>query len=165
MKLNLDTMRTEILEHLKSHGLAVFHGFPRGGEHTPSVYWNVAVNPDYTAFVAAAEAAGVRLMTIHSQEFTEDYIEDAEERLEEASLPRDQKRAVEQRLKEMRGYLGFTCQIELSFDLAPRVYIFDVYTEWFDDLNDLLDGIDDAEDDEDEDDDKPLGGSGYFSKN
>jgi len=62
----------------------------------------------------------------------------------------------------MRSYIGFTCQIELSFDLAPRVYVFDLRTEWFDDLNDLLDRVDDAA--HKSEGDSPLGG-GYFSKN
>ena len=77
-------------------------------------------------------------------------------------LPNDERRTVEQRLREMRAYLGFTCQIELSFDLGPRIYVFDLHTDWFDDLNELLDRIDEAY--EDETDEDPLSG-GYFSKN
>jgi hypothetical protein len=61
----------------------------------------------------------------------------------------------------MRGYSGFTCQIELSFDLAPRVYMFDLRTEWFEDLNEMIDQIDDACDERD--DEEPM--HGYFSKN
>jgi hypothetical protein len=162
MKINLDTMREEIQEYLDSHGLAVFHGFPRGSEQTPAVYWNAQEHPDYRKFLEAAAAAGVKLVNLYANEFSEDSIEDAMERLESSVLPGDERRAIEARLKEMRAYVGFVCQIELSFDLAPRVYIFDLHTDWFDDLTEILDRIDDAY--EDTDDEEPLSG-GYFSKN
>jgi GTP-sensing pleiotropic transcriptional regulator CodY len=162
MKLNLDAMRSEIQEYLETHGLTVFYGFPRGGEQTGAVYWDTRQHPDYRDFLAAAQAAGVRLVTLHANEFNEELIEDAIERLEISALPREERRAIETRLREMAGYIGFTCQIELSFDVAPRVYIFDLHTEWFDDLNELLDRIDDAY--EDHENEEPLGG-GYFSKN
>ncbi|MBZ5603287.1 MAG: hypothetical protein LAO79_13375 [Acidobacteriia bacterium] len=163
MKTNLDTLRGEIQDYLESHGIAVFHGTPRGAEETGMVYWDVERHPDYRAYLAAAEAAGARVVTIFANEFNQEVIDDAQERLEESSLTREERRAIEQRLREMRAFAGFTCQIELSFDIAPRVYIFDLRTEWFEDLSDLLYRIDDAYDTEDEDD-EPLGG-GYFSKN
>jgi hypothetical protein len=159
----LDSLRAEIQEYLEKRKIVVFHGFPRGGDPTCTVYWDTERHPDFKAFLAAAEAAGVRLVTLYSRELEEDLVEDAMEQLNEAStLDRDERRAIEMRLKEVRSYCGFTCQIELSFDLAPRVYIFDLRTEWFDDLNDLTDRIEDAY--RKEDDGGALGG-GYFSKN
>jgi hypothetical protein len=67
---------------------------------------------------------------------------------------------MERRLREMRRYEGYTCQIELSFDLPPRIYVFDLRTEWFQELSDMLDQIDEASDEPD-----LPGPSGYFSKN
>jgi hypothetical protein len=161
MKLNLDAIRSEIREYLDSRGVAVFYGYPRG-EQSQAVFWDTKSHPEYRAFLAAAEAGGARLVTLYANEFTDDLIEDALERLKDASLPREEYRIIESHLREMRGYVGFTCQIELSFDLAPRVYVFDLRTEWFDDLNEMLDRIDDAYS-EDDDEAEPL--SGYFSKN
>jgi hypothetical protein len=164
MRLNLDGLRAEIQEYLEKRGIVVFHGFPRGGDPTTSVFWDTERHPEFREFLAAAEAAGVRLVTLYSREMEEDLVEEALEQLSEASsLDRDERRAIEMRLKEVRGYCGFTCQIELSFDLAPRVYIFDLRTEWFDDLNDLTGRIEDAYRKSD-DGGSPLGG-GYFSKN
>ena len=60
----------------------------------------------------------------------------------------------------MRRYDGYTCQIELSFDLPTRVYVFDLRTEWFQELSDMLDQIDQAS----EGPELP-GPPGYFSKN
>jgi hypothetical protein len=160
MKLNLDSLRPEIQDYIESHGMAVFHGLPRGDE-APEVYWNVETHPDYRTFLATAEAAGVRMVTLYANEFDADVIDEAMERLNESGLEREDRRALELRLKEMRGYGGFTCQIELSFDLAPRVYVFDLRTDWFEDLNEMLHRIDDARDERDGE--EPL--HGYFSKN
>jgi hypothetical protein len=159
MNVNLETLREEIQAHLSSRGIAVFHGFPRGNEDQAGVYWDTNVHPDYREFVAAAEAAGARLMTMHTNQFTAAVLDDAEDRVN--ALPRDERREMEQSLRRLRGYIGFTCQIELSFDVAPRFYVFDVRTDWYDELNDMLDQLDTASEDADED---PLGG-GYFSKN
>jgi hypothetical protein len=161
MKLNLDTMRSEIQDYLESRGMVVFHGSPREGGDPPTVYWDTEGHPDYHAFLSAAESSGVRLITLWANDFSDDLIDDALDRLQTSALPRDDRRSIQTRLSEMRAYSGFTCQIELSFDLGPRVYIFDLRTEWYDDLNDLLDRIDAAYESEDED---SLGG-GYFSKN
>jgi len=164
MRLNLDSLRDEIQEYLAKRGLVVFHGFARGGDPSSAVYWDTERQPDFRAYLAAAEAAGVRLVTLYSRELEEELVEDALEQLSEAStLDREERRAIEMRLKEMRGYCGFTCQIELSFDFAPRVYVFDLRTEWFDDLNDLTDRIEDAHRQND-DGSEALGG-GYFSRN
>jgi hypothetical protein len=161
MRLNLDNLRAEIQEHLESRGMAVFHGLPRG-EQTAAIYWDTHRHPGYESFVAAAQAAGVRLVTLYANEFHPDVIEDALERLEGSILSREERREFESRLRELRGYAGFICQIELSFDLAARTYIFELRTEWFEELNEMLHEIDEAY--SEEDDEEPLG-SGYFSKN
>jgi hypothetical protein len=162
MKLNLDSLRAEIESYLETHGIVVFQSHPRAGDTSAPVYWDTERHPDYKLFLAAAESAGAKLVTIHAREFTEDILDDALDHTSSANLPREERRAIELRLKEMRSYVGFTCQIELSFDLATRVYVFDLRTEWFDDLNDLLDRVDDAA--HKSDGDSPMGG-GYFSKN
>lgn len=162
MKLNLDSLRAEIESYLETRGLIVFHSHPRTGDTSSSVYWDTERYPDYKQFLSAAELSGTKMVAIHAREFNEDILDDALDHAASANLPRDERRAIELRLKEMRGYLGFTCQIELSFDLVPRVYVFDLRTEWFDDLNDLLDRVDDAQ--HKHDGDSPMGG-GYFSKN
>lgn len=155
-------MRSEIQAYLESKGLAVFHGFPRVFDHIPAVYWNTDDHADYREFLATAEAAGVKLITLYANEFDESLIDDALERMDSPTMSRDERRGIEKRLRELRAFSGFTCQIELSFDLAPRVYVFDLRTEWFEELNDLLHLIDDTFDEEDPTEDPP---GGYFSQN
>lgn len=162
MRLNLEALHSEIQDHLASRGMGVFYSHPRSDETPSPVFWDTAAYPDYRLFLAAAEAAGARLMTFCTLEFDGDLIDDAVDRLENSDLPQDERRIAELRLREMLGYAGFTCQIELSFDLGPRVYVFDLRTEWFDELNDLLENMDDSYSGEHEED-EPLGG--YYSKN
>ena len=46
MKLNLDTLKAEIDEHLHSSGFIVFYGFSRGLEGMPEVNWDTVHYPD-----------------------------------------------------------------------------------------------------------------------
>jgi len=160
MRLNLNTLRGEIQEHVEAQGMVAFQSLPRSVEPA-AVYWDTDRHPDYREFVAAAAAAGVRMVTLYAREFTSDLFDDTLEQLTETRMDRDERRAIETRLNEIRAYEGFTCQIELSFDHAQRVYIFDLHTEWFDDLNDLIDRIQDFQ--EEDPDETPLGG--YYSNN
>jgi hypothetical protein len=160
MKLNLDSVRAEIQEYLESRGIAVFPAFPGIDEDAPVVQWDTEHYPDYQAFLAVAEAAGVKLVALHANEFHDDVIDQAQKRLAESNIAGAERSAMERRLREMRRYEGYTCQIELSFDLPPRIYVFDLRTEWFQELSDMLDQIDEASDEPD-----LPGPSGYFSKN
>ncbi|MCU1339517.1 MAG: hypothetical protein JWO19_5098 [Bryobacterales bacterium] len=162
MRPNLDTLRREILQHLESRGMAVFRSYPRADAESPgAVLWDSDNHPDYREFVEAAWAAGVRMVTLYAREFTSDIVENALAQLSDTDLERDDRRTLDARLNEMRAYEGFTCEIELSFDHAQRTYVFDVRTEWFDELNDLVEQIEDSY--QDEGDENPL--SGYYSNN
>ncbi len=162
---NLDTLKGEIENYLEEQRFAVFRGFPRMLDSLPLVYWDCDRYPDYKAFLETAKAAGAKLVVYHQHEFSADQADNALEKLAECELPRDQSRAMERRLKELRVYDGFTCALELSFDHQGRIYIFDLRTEWYDELSDLLDEIHAliSGSGEEEDDDSPM--SGYFSKN
>ena len=163
MKPNLDSLKAEIQEYLEKGGFAVFHGHSRLVDSMPIVYWNCEKYPDYKMFVATAKSSGAHLMVFNHREFTAEQIEDAIERLEAIEMPRDESRNLERRLKELRAYEGFTCAIELSFDVKHRVYVFDLRTEWYEELSDLLDDLDILGGEIDDEDEGPIGG--YFSKN
>ena len=165
MKPNLDEMKTEIPSEIESRGLAVFPGFSRIMDQIPIVFWDSEKSPDYRAFLDTAGKVGAKVVVFHNREFAAELVEDALERLQDAtSLAREEQRAYDRRLREMRVYDGFTCALELSFDKDGIAYMFEVRTEWFDELNEILEDLEASVPDEDGDDDAdPIGG--FFSKN
>jgi len=166
MKQNLDVLKTEIKEYLENRDLGIFYSYSRMLNHLESVMWDIDQHPDYREFVRSAEAAGAKLIAMHVNEFAADFVDNTIEELEEADLLPDERRTLERRLRDMRAYDGFTCEIELSFDLGTRTYVFELRTEWYEEFTDILNEIDLAspgESDGDDDDEGPIGG--YFSKN
>ena len=161
MKPNLDTLKTEIEQYLEESGLAAFYGYSRALESPPAVYWDCDQYPDYKRFVQAARIAGARVVVFHQRTFMSEQVDDALEELTACTLPREEYREFEQRLTKLRAYDGFVCAIELSFDHEGRVFLFDLRTEWYDELTEILDEIQVLT--ADADDDPTMGG--YFSKN
>jgi hypothetical protein len=162
MALDLETLRTEILAHLHSSGMAVFHAGHRALDPLNQVYWDVDGHPDYRAFLVVAKQAGAKLISFHHHTLSVDQIDEALDDLEESELPREEKRSYEKRLRQLREYEGFTCSVELSFTLENKIYVFEVHTEWYESLTDILAELEAATEDEEEDD-GTLGG--YFSNN
>jgi hypothetical protein len=162
MKPNLDTLKTEIEQYLEESGLAVFYGYSRALESMPAIYWDCDQYPDYKLFIKAAQTAGAKLIVFHQREFSAEQVDDAIEQLAGCDMPREEYHELERRLNDMRIYDGFVCAVELSFDHEGRVFLFDLRTEWYEELSDILDEIHimDAESD---DEDTSMGG--YFSKN
>jgi hypothetical protein len=164
MRANLDTLKDEILEHLRAQGFVTFHGLSRLVSSKNPVSWDTRRHPDYKAFLAAAAHLGVKLVAFHYQEFQEGEIDDALDRLEDAGMDPDEQRSLQRRLGEMRVYQGLVSGIELSFDHDGRTYLFNVFTDWcleFMSVNDQIDSY--LPDEDEEEDEEPLGG--YFSRN
>jgi hypothetical protein len=162
MKANLDNLRREVLAHLEELGFTVFKSYPRGMElGSEAIYWDTESYPDYHEFVAAAKSVGAHMMTFYSREFSADSVDDALETLAESSFSREERRPIESRLKELRAYEGFICQIELSFADQQRTYIFDQPTEWYEEMEQLVEEIEGSF--EGPIDEAPMGG--YYSNN
>jgi hypothetical protein len=161
MKPNLDTLKTEIEHYVEDSGLAVFYGYSRALESTPAVYWDCDQYPDFKRFIQAARTAGARVLVFHQRTFMSEQVDDALEELTACTLAREEYREFEQRLTKLRAYDGFVCAIELSFDHEGRVFLFDLRTDWYDELTEILDEIQVLT--ADTDDDPTMGG--YFSKN
>jgi hypothetical protein len=160
--MNLDTLKNEIEQHLKNSGFAIFHGCSRGDDKAPAVYWDCERYPDYHAFLDAAQAAGVKIIVLHHRELTRDELDEAIQRLGTCDLPREENRSVERRLAELRVYEGFTCVLELSFDHQGSTFLYDLRTDWYDELTDIASDLQLMSSGQD-DDAAPMGG--YFSKN
>jgi hypothetical protein len=164
MKLNLDSLNTEIDAYLKDNGFVVFHGFSRSVDEGPEVEWDTFHYPDYKDFVNVAKHLGVKLIVLHHREFSSTIIDRAIDEIPGAGIDYKDQRQVEQRLRELAMYDGFTCMIELSFDFDETVYLFELRTEWYNELNVILEELDlQSNIDADNDSEDPLGG--YYSKN
>ena len=164
MKINLDSLKTEIGTHLNDNDFVVFHGFSRSVDEGPEVEWDTFHYPDYKDFVTVAKKLDVKLMVLHHREFSSTIIDRAIDELAGSPLEFQEQRQVEQRLRELAMYDGFTCMVELSFDFEETVYIFELRTEWYNELNVILEELDMQSGIEAEDQgEDPLGG--YYSKN
>jgi hypothetical protein len=163
MKANLDNLQREVLAHLEESGFTVFKSYPRGMElGSEAIYWDSETYPDYREFVAAAKSVGAHMMTVFSRQFSSETVDEALETLSESDMSREARRPIESRLKELRAYEGFICQIELSFSDQQRTYIFDQPTEWYEEMEQLVDEIEGSFNGSI--DEGPLGG-GYYSNN
>jgi hypothetical protein len=165
MKANLDQLRREVLTHLEERSFAIFKCYPRALDlSSDAIYWDCERFPDFREFVAAASTVGVHMMTIFTREFSTDAIDEALEQLAQADVDRDDRRIMEGRLKDFRAYAGFVCQLELSFSHGSKTYIFDLPTDWYEEMEQLVDQIEASFEDQDGPiDDAPLGG--FYSNN
>ncbi|MBV9266310.1 MAG: hypothetical protein JO061_09100 [Acidobacteriaceae bacterium] len=165
MTMDLQTLRTDIQSYLEQSNLAIFHGFPNLQEQV-SVYWDTERHPDFREFLHAAEKAGATLVVFYYEQFTQDEIDDAFDDLETALLGREERRQYESRMRELQKYEGFTCELELSFSLTGRVYMYKIRTDWYREWEDITSELDLAADEnteEEDSEDDPM--SGYFSTN
>ena len=160
MSRNLDTLRNDILKYLDDAGFTVFHGDMRHPDRTVS--WDVRKFPDFRDFLKAAANVAVKLVVFHSQEFSQAQVDEAIEDLEVAQLGEEEYRRYTKRLKQLREYDGFTCVLELSFDLDNQTYLYHLHTDWFSEFLNIRGDIDDAFP---EGDDGEVSMGGYFSKN
>ncbi len=144
MRPNLDSLHEEIMSYLESEHFVVFRCLSRGNEDGDFVYWDSDRSPDYKPFLECALKLGIRLIHFHARDFRAHHREEALELLEQTSLARDEKRSLERRIEELAIYEGFTCAIEMSFDVEDRVYLFEVQTDWYEEWHDILDEIEES---------------------
>lgn len=162
MQSNLDTLAEEIRQYLSSEHFVVFRCLSRTEEETSILLWDSEQTPDYRAFLDCALQLGIRLVHFHSRQFSVQHRQEALDQLEECELSREEKRALERRIKDLAIYEGLTCAIELSFDFEERTYLFELHADWYDEWHDVLDEIEDAV--PGESGDEPFG-PGYYSNN
>jgi hypothetical protein len=165
MKQDLETLKSEILEHLESRNFVVFHAHSRLADSLPMVHWDSVRYPDYKQFLETAKQAEVKIIVFHHRELSSEVIDETLDRLENCDMPREDHRNLQRRLSELRVYEGFACALELAYDYEGRVYIFSLHTDWFDELLDIADEINDylIDEEDEEEEEGPMGG--YFSRN
>jgi hypothetical protein len=164
MATDLETLRTEIQGYLEDLGIAIFHGYHRVVDSPAQVYWDTDSHADFREFVEAGRKAGAKLIVFAHDAFSLDEIDEALDQLEDSRLALEEKHTFEKRLRELQAYEGFTCSLELSFDLEGRAYVFELRTAWYQTLRDILAELElSAEQEEEDEDQGPI--PGYFSRN
>ncbi len=96
----------------------------------------------------AGRKAGAKIMIFSYRAFSLDQIDEALDQLEDSSLSREEKRGFENRLRQLQGYEGFTCSLELSFSIESDVYTFELHTDWYAAMNQILAELDALTDEE-----------------
>ncbi len=164
MNTDLGALKNEVVEYLSAQGMIAFHSYLRHHEGGQAIGWDSKHHPDYREFIDTAKRAGVDMVVLRTEYFSDDDIEEALGELEDADLEKSDRRRIERRLAELRGYAGFVSGIELSYDYQGRLYFFNLHTDWYDEYLDLHDDIITAlPDPGEEEDDGPVGG--YYSRN
>ena len=164
MDLNLDTLKREILEYLEGSGFTIFHSSPGGLDAQPIVLWDSERYPDYRMFLDVARQIGCKMVCFATRELQPEEIDDLLLQLDECMLDRDEARDYQSRLRELRSYEGVTCMLELAFDYASRLYVYDVAPDWYEEFLNIEDEITAQSESGDEvDDNDTLGG--YYNKN
>ena len=162
MALDLETLRKEVESFLDESNTPVFYGYHRMLDALNQVSWDVDGHPDFREFITAGRKAGAKIIVFSHRAFSLDQIDEALDELEESTLTREERRNFETRLRQLQAYEGFTCSLELSFTIDGQVYLYELYTDWYQAMSDILAELDSLLDGEEEGDDT-LGG--YFSKN
>jgi hypothetical protein len=166
MKVDLESLKGEILAHLQQEDFAIFHS-DGSAEGINLIYWDSKRSPGVSGFLDAAKKSGVKLIVFYEHIFSQEGIDETLERLEESDLSRDEKRSYELRLHDLQKYEGFSCELQLFFAHINLVYVYQARTDWYEDFEDIFADVTvgESEDFEDEDDEEEGPIPGYFSRN
>jgi hypothetical protein len=164
--LNLETLKSEILDFLAASEFAVFRSHAGSLETLPIITWDTERFPDYRMFLETAQKAGQKLVLFAAREFEETEVDEAVEELQDAELTREEEREFEKRLRDARRYIGATCSLELAFDYNSHLYVYELQPDWYEEFLetcDELSGLIPAGDESPDEGNDGLGG--YYSNN
>ena len=141
MDLNLETLKSEIVDYLAVSDFAIFRSHPGGLEAQSVVAWDTERFPDYRMFLDTAQKAGQKLILFASREFEQDELDEASEALEDADLEREEKREFENRIRRARKHIGAVCALELAFDYNSHFYVYEARPDWYEEFLDAYDEL------------------------
>jgi hypothetical protein len=164
--LNLETLKSEILQYLERSDFAVFRSHAGGLEGLPVITWDTERCPDYRTFLDVARKSGEKLILFASRELAEDELDEALEELIETEFTRDERRELENRLANAQRHVGATCSLELAFGHNSHLYVYEARPDWYEDFLDACEEISSVipfEDDSQGSGNEGLGG--FYSNN
>ena len=125
LDLNLETLKSEMLDYLAASEFAVFRSHAGGLDHMNVIPWDTERFPDYRMFLDTARKVGQKLILFASRELDEEEVEEALEELEELELSREEQREFESRIREAGRHVGSTCSLEMAFDYNSHLYVYE----------------------------------------
>ena len=165
MGIDLESIKAEMFAYLEKEGFAVFLSEVEA-DGLGVIYWDTRRHPDFRNFLDTAKKCNVKMVVFYDSVFSQTAIDETLESLEDnAEFSREEKRNYELRLRELQKYEGFTCMIQLYFELNTHVFGFELRTQWYEEFEDIFADVAvvQPESVEETDDDDPM--SGYFSRN
>lgn len=164
MHPDLDNLKSEVPPYLDQHGFVAFHGISRITEDNMVVFWDTARRPDYREFLDCAAKLGVKVIVLHAREFDEQTLADLQAEIQDSQLPPSEYRDLERRVAALKAYTGFTAAMEMSFDHDGQTYMFEVRSEFMNELLAIMNELDDTFVEPDPGEEDALGG-GFYSRN
>jgi len=165
--IDLDNLKTEILQYLNASEFAVFRSAPGTLDAMNLIEWDTENVPDYRQFLDAARKAERKMIFFSYREFEDTEADEAIEDLKTLELPRDERRELEVRLLACRRHIGSVCYLELAFEFNSHFYVYGAQPDWHADFIEAYDEVTGLMPDDD-----PFGGGsepenlgGYYSNN
>ncbi|MCU1327867.1 MAG: hypothetical protein JWN34_3237 [Bryobacterales bacterium] len=162
--IDLDNLKTEILDYLNASEFAVFRSAPGTLDAMTLIEWDTEAVPDYRQFLDAARKAGKQMIFFSFREFEESEVDEAMEDLKSLELPREERRDLETRIILGRRHAGSVCYLELAFEHGANFYVYGAQPDWHADFVEAYDEVTALMPDD------PFGGDsenlgGYYSNN
>ena len=141
MDLNLETLKTEILDYLAASDFAVFRSHAGALDSMSLITWDTERFPDYRMFLETARKAGQTLILFAARELEEEEVDEALEELEDAEMTREEQREFESRIRAARVHVGVTCALEMAFDYNSHLYVYEARPDWYEEFLEAVDEL------------------------
>ena len=163
-EVDLDRLRSEIMDYMRHTGLPVFYGLgdPDEDEFT---FWDTRAFPDWRQFVDVAKECGARLLLFSSGAFADAELEQAFEKLGECELNSEERFYYLKQFEALRKRVGQTAWVRVAFEHGGRWLAYERTAAWYEEFSSAVEDLEAllpiAEEEEEEGDT----GRGFFSRN
>ncbi len=164
--LELQRLKTEILEYLRSVGLPVFYCLGIPGDEG-FIFWDHAQYPDWRQFIDVAKESGARMFLFSSRDLTLEELQTAREALEEVAAESSEREDAVAFLDSLHQHVGHGAWVRVAWQQDGRRFAYERVAPWYENLLDLLDELSDhlPDLDDEEDNDEPGSRGGYYPLN
>ncbi len=134
---DLTSLKDDMVAFIEGHGMKRFHGYINPDE-VQSVMWEKKDGDQqegWKDFVELAKAAGATFLTANDWVMEREDVDEIVQRLRNSQYANDED--VEE-ARWLRTYIGKTGFIQLGWPHQGTIFIFEIFTEWYDRYQRLL---------------------------